>query len=71
MNLTLDRFLYGILGAFLGACLGLCICWDSLHGINIKAIIIISVVSFIVSFFWWEKIIKFLIKLSWTDGFKK
>jgi hypothetical protein len=67
MNLSLGRFLYGILGAFLGACSALGISLHFIGHLNIKVIIIVSAVSFFVSFCWWEYIIKFWTNLSSSD----
>jgi hypothetical protein len=62
MNFSFARFLYGILGAFLGDCIALSVSLDFSGSVNIKAMIIVSVVCFFISFCWWEHIIKFLSK---------
>jgi len=67
MNLSLARLFQGILGAVLGGSLALCICADFLGGINFKVIIIVSAVSFFVSFLWWEYIIKFFCMKNKND----
>jgi hypothetical protein len=77
MNFTPIRLLHGFLGAFLGAGL-YCLVLEILDQIavaggylrfynysghlNITTIIIVAVVSFIVSFFWLEQIMYFLLK---------
>ncbi len=55
MNFSFVRFIYGILGAILGA--GVCLTFT----LNSRIIIIISSVCFFVAFCWWEYIIKFLL----------
>jgi hypothetical protein len=62
MNFTLVRFLYGLLGTIVGAIIGLHISIKIFGSPNIKTIIIVSAISFFVSFCWWEYIIKF-----WTN----
>ncbi len=62
MNFSIARFLYGILGAFLGDIIALGISLDFSGSVNIKTMIIVSAVCFFVSFCWWEHIIKFLAK---------
>jgi hypothetical protein len=61
MNLSFVRFAYGILGAFVGA--GVC----QVLSLSIKTMIIVSAVSFFVSFCWWEYIIRFLYNIKNRD----
>jgi|WetSurMetagenome_2_1015567.scaffolds.fasta_scaffold35057_4 hypothetical protein len=67
MNFTSVRFLYGLLGTIVGAIIGLLASTKIFGSPNIKTIIIISAISFFVSFCWWEYIIKFWTDLSSTD----
>jgi hypothetical protein len=62
MNFTLVRFLHGLLGTIIGAIIGLLVSIKIYDSPDIKTIIIVSVISFFVSFCWWENIIKFLYK---------
>ena len=66
MNLSKDRFLYGILGAFLGACLAAGVSLELYGILNFRAIIIVSAVSFVVFILWGYYIID-----KFTDFFPK
>lgn len=67
MNFTSVRFLYGLLGTIVGAVIGFLASTKIYGSPNIKIIIIISAISFFISFCWWEYIIKFWTDLSPTD----